>query len=435
MWYAYARVVHLSGIDVPGKMLKRIVLLVGGGISLALIWFAIGNYRAARPIAEENLRGLALSLASAIENIAARDPSLDALTRFHPSDLAFFAIINRHGVYSFHSNPDLIGLPAGNGRAKGVFASKSISEERVTLGTGETVYEFLTPLYLPEETVVLQLDLHTYRADASIRRAEYGTAMLMGLLVVGWILGVILYRFAVREERHQLEMAQRERLAQMGEMGAMLAHEIRNPLAGIKGYAQVIEKKPEETRNAGFARSIVTEVLRLENLVHDLLAYAGSGTYAKTDVDLGKLFAYATSHVRQEAEQQHVTLVSECREGLAVVGNWDKLSQVLLNLAANALQAMPEGGTLSLTAGESGKQVICTVKDSGQGIDPDHLRRIFEPFFTTKARGTGLGLAICKRIIEEHAGTIQVGSDPGKGTSVSIILPATSANSTGGTHS
>jgi two-component system, NtrC family, sensor histidine kinase HydH len=415
-------------------MVKRILLLGGSGISLVLIWFAIGNYQAARPIAEENLRGLALSLASAIGNIAVRDPSLKSLAEFHPPDIAFFAFINKHGIYRFHSNPDLIGTSAQNSNAKDVFAGKSISDIRVALGTGETVYEFYAPLYLPADTSVLQLDLHTYRADAVVRRAKYNMAVLMALLTVGWVLGAILYRFAAREEQHQLEMAHRERLAQLGEMGAMLAHEIRNPLAGIKGYAQVIEKRPEETRNAGFAQRIVTEVLRLENMVNDLLAYAGSGSYAMSSVNLCELIAYAISHVRPEAEQQQVTLVSECREGLAVVGNWDKLGQVLLNLAKNALQAMPDGGTLSITAGESGKSVICTVSDSGQGISPEHMKRIFEPFFTTRVRGTGLGLALCNRIIEEHSGMIHMESALEKGTSVSITLPGTLAKSKGGTH-
>ena len=415
-------------------MIKRIILIAGGGLSLVLIWFAVGNYRASRPIAEENLRGFALSLASAIDNIAVRDSSLKSLAEFHPADIAFFAIINRNSIYRFHSNSDLIGTPAENSTVEGVFASKSISETRVTLGTGETVYEFYTPLYLPNDTVVLQLDLHTYRADAVVRRAKYSTVTLMTLLTVGWMLGFILSRFAAREEQHQLEMAQRERLAQMGEMGAMLAHEIRNPLAGIKGYAQVIEKKPEENRNAGFARRIVAEVLRLEDLVNDLLTFAGSGSYAKSPVDITEVIAYATSHVRPEAEKQHVTLVSECRESLMVLGNRDKLGQVLLNLTTNALQAMSEGGILSIIAHQSGKSVICTVSDSGQGIRPEHMKQIFEPFFTTKARGTGLGLALCKRIIEEHSGTIQVDSVPGKGTSFTITLPGTTARSKGGTH-
>jgi two-component system sensor histidine kinase HydH len=187
-------------------MLKRIILLAGGGLSLILIWFAVGNYQASRPIAEDNLRGLALSLASAIENIAVRDPSLKSLAEFHPPDIAFFALINRHGIYRFHSNSDLIGTPAENSTVKGVFASKSISESRITLGTGETVYEFYTPLYIPSDTVVLQLDLHTYRADTVVRRAKYSMVTLLALLAVGWVLGVILYRFAAREEQHQLEM-------------------------------------------------------------------------------------------------------------------------------------------------------------------------------------------------------------------------------------
>ncbi|HYS42999.1 MAG TPA: ATP-binding protein [Geobacteraceae bacterium] len=408
-------------------MVKRILLLIGIGISLFLIWFAVDNYRASRPIAEENLRGLALSFTSAIENIAIGDPSLTALAGFHPPDIAFFAVIDRHGLYRFHSNTDLVGTPAENNEFEGVLASTAVSERRVTLGTGEKAYEFYAPLRMSGELLVLRLTLHTYRADAVVRRAEYGMAVLLALLAVGWILGVILYRFAVREERHQLEMARRARLAQMGEMGAMLAHEIRNPLAGIKGYAQVIGKKPQEARNAGFAERIVAEVLRLENLVSELLAYAGSGSFAMASIDLAGVIAHTVALIRHEAEQQHVAVLSECREGLRVMGNRDRLGQVLLNLAKNALQAMPEGGSLRITASASGKGIIITVSDTGHGISPEHLTRIFEPFYTTKARGTGLGLALCKKVVEEHDGNISVKSVVGQGTSVSLSFPAARA--------
>jgi two-component system sensor histidine kinase HydH len=108
-----------------------------------------------------------------------------------------------------------------------------------------------------------------------------------------------------------------------------------------------------------------------------------------------------------------------------VAGNRDRLGQVLINLAKNAIQAMPEGGNLYITADVSGRNVIITVKDSGYGISSGDLPRIFEPFFTTKARGTGLGLALCKKIVEEHGGEIRVKSEEGKGTSVSIIFPLT----------
>ncbi len=172
-------------------MVKRILLLIGIGISLFLIWFAVGNYRASRPIAEENLRGLALSFTSAIENIAIGDPSLTALAGFHPPDIAFFAVIDRHGLYRFHSNTDLIGTPAESTEFRGVLASKAVSERRVTLGTGEKAYEFYAPLRLSGETVVLRLTLHTYRADAVVRRAEYGMAVLLVLLATGWMLGPV----------------------------------------------------------------------------------------------------------------------------------------------------------------------------------------------------------------------------------------------------
>lgn len=408
-------------------MLKRIYLLIGIGISIVLVWFAIDNYKASRPIVEENLRGLALSIASAIESIVSDDPSLKSLAEFHPPDCAFFAVIDRHGVYRFHSNTDLTGTTAQNSDFKEAFESKSISERQVTLGTGEIVYEYYLPLYLTRQTDVLQLALHTYRADAVIRRAEYNMAVLFALLILGWILGGILYRFAMREELHQLEMVQREKLARLGEMGAMLAHEIRNPLAGIKGYAQIIEKRPQESRNAGFAHRIVAEVLRLEDLVNDLLVYSGSGSYPMSPVNLRELIAYAVSHVRHEADQQQVTLGYEDSQGMFVVGNRDKLAQVFLNLLKNALQAMPEGGSLRVTTVLSGRNNLITINDTGSGISPEHMKQIFEPFFTTKARGTGLGLALCKKIVEEHAGKIDVESVAGKGTTVFITFPAATA--------
>ncbi len=416
-------------------MIKRILLPAGIGISLFLIWFAIANYRTSLPIAEENLQGLSLSLATAVENIAVRDPSFRSLSEFHPPDVAFFAIIDKQGVYRFHSNPDLVGTFAEGDKYEQVFAGKSISGARIILGTGEKAYEIYIPLYLAKETFVLRMALHTYRADAVVRRAQFNMAILLALLMVGWILGAVLYRFAVREERHQFEMARRERLAQMGEMGAMLAHEIRNPLAGIKGYAQIIGKRPDEARNAGFAQRIVAEVLRLESLVSDLLSYAGSDSLPMSFFDLRELVTYTVSLVRREAEQQHVTLGIECGRDIAVLGNRDRLGQVLLNLMKNAVQAMPEGGSLLVTANASGKNVIINVNDSGEGISAENLSRIFDPFFTTKARGTGIGLALCKKIVEEHKGKIKVESRVGTGTSVSVILPKTKSKGYRGSNS
>lgn len=403
-------------------MLRKVIILVGACLTLFLLWFANYNYRQAASIAEENLRGLALSIAAAIEHLALQDPKLAALTRFHPDDVAYFALLDRHGIYRFHSNPDLIGTSAaGSKPPEG--EHPSTSGNRVTLGTGEKAFRFASPIYLPTETLTLQLTLHTYRADSVIRTALLNATILLGLLVAGWILAAILVRYARREELLHLEMARKENLARLGEMGAMLAHEIRNPLSGVKGFAQVIAKRPTEERNAGFAQKIVAEVVRLENLVSELLAYASSDPRPVSEVDLPALARHVVSLLSAEAVEQGVEIVSDFPDKLRVSGNADRLEQVLLNLGKNALQAMPDGGTFHLGLQRFHNKAVITAKDTGQGIPALDLPKVFEPLFTTKARGTGLGLSLCRKIAEEHQGAIELTSAVGEGTIVTFTLP------------
>ena len=403
--------------------MRRVLLFSGILLSAALIWFAGSNYRSAGPIAEENLRGLALSLAAAIENIAIHDSSLQSLGTFHSQDIAFFALIDQKGVYRFHSNPDLIGTPLQGTIPLDTLQNGVTSDVRITLRTGESVFEFNAPLYLQGEMLALRLTLHTYRADTVVRRARLNLVVLLCLLTGGWILSVALHRFTRREDQHKLEMARRESLAQLGEMGAMLAHEIRNPLAGIKGFAQIIVKKPQDERNSDFAERIVTETLRLEALVSDLLDYAGGDRAAMATVDLVEVVSSTAALLRHETEQLDIKIVCQYPATMLVVGNRDRLGQVLLNLGKNALQALPDGGTISITSAVIGKQATIKVIDNGHGISKEDLSRIFEPFFTTKARGTGLGLALCKKIIEEHGGQIAVESAVGQGTTLSVTMP------------
>ncbi len=403
--------------------MKKILLLGGVLLSAALMWFAGSNYRSADPIAEENLRGLALSLTAAIENIALHDPSLRSLSTFRSHDIAFFALIDQKGLYRFHSNPDLIGTPLRGTLPLNTLQKGVTSAARITLRTGERAFEFNTPLYLPGEVLALRLTLHTYRADTVVRRARMNLVVLLCLLAAGWILSVTLYQFTRREEQHKLEMARRESLAQLGEMGAMLAHEIRNPLAGIKGYAQVIVKKPQDERNGSFAERIVAETHRLETLVSDLLAYARSDQKSMATVNLTEIVSYTVALLRQESEQLHIKIVCESPESILTFGNRDRLGQALLNLGKNAIQSMPDGGTIRITAAIVSKQAIIKLSDEGNGISQEDMTRIFEPFFTTKARGTGLGLALCRKIVEEHGGAIAVQSVVGQGTSVSMTIP------------
>jgi len=355
--------------------MRKILLLGGILLSVVIIWFTVSNYLSARPVAEENLRGLALSLTSAIENIALHDPSLQSLETFQSHDIAFFTLVDRKGVYRFHTNPDLIGSHLQGTIPLATLKEGVISSDRITLRTGENAFEFNAPLHLPRETLALRLALHTYRADTVVRRARLNMMVLFGLLSAGWILALALHRFTRREEQHQLEMARRESLAQLGEMGAMLAHEIRNPLAGIKGYAQVIEKKPKDERNGGFAQRIVMETLRLETLVSDLLSYAGSNLNSTATVDIGEVAVHTAALLRHEAEQLHIKIVNESPEGILISGNRDRLSQALLNIGKNAIQAVPDGGTVRITVETVGKQAIIRVCDDGHGINQESSSR------------------------------------------------------------
>jgi len=402
--------------------MRRILLLGAVLLSAALSWFAVSNYLRARPIAEENLRGLALSFTATIENIAVHAPTLQSLSSIQSRDIAFFALVDQQGVFRYHTNPDLIGTPSGTVIPQAIFQGAT-SSERIRLQTGENAFEFRAPVYLPWETLALRLTLHTYRADAVVRQARLNMAVLFGLLAAGWALALALYRLSRREERRALEMARRESLAKLGEMGAMLAHEIRNPLAGIKGYAQVIEKKPVEERNSRFAQRIVVETQRLEALVNNLLDYARSDGHPTDAVDLGALLCHAAELLQPDAEASRIAITCDCPVGLRTTGDPDRLGQVLLNLGRNALHAMPDGGQLEMTAERLGKKVAIKVIDTGRGISQADQARVFEPFFTTKAKGTGLGLSLCKKIVEEHDGTIEVQSAAGTGTSVTITLP------------
>jgi two-component system sensor histidine kinase HydH len=245
---------------------------------------------------------------------------------------------------------------------------------------------------------------------------------MVTLLVFSWFLAAVIFRYARREERHRLELSQQENLARMGEMGAMLAHEIRNPLAGIKGFAQLIEKKPEDPRTRDSAQRIIVETLRLEELTTDLLAFARSDEFPVATIQLADFIEKTVAMVRPEAEQSRITIATDCPQELDIRGNRDRLAQVVLNIVRNGLQAMPDGGTLSITVRPSDSCISIMVTDSGHGINPDDMQKVFEPFFTTKARGTGLGLALCRKIIEEHNGTIGIESSSA-GTRVTMVLP------------
>jgi len=398
-------------------------LTAGLLFSALLGGFGLNNYRTARPIAEGTLRGLALTLASTIEALANQDVSLDLLRRVSSPDIAFYSVCDEGGTQVFHTNPDLVGSPVSPNFTVPDFAGYGFRESRITLGTGEEVFEFLTPVHVAGQRLILRLVLHPYQADAVVRRSQAGLTVLGALLAVGWGLGGLVFVYARRASRHRQEMAEQKHLAQLGTLSAVLAHEVRNPLSGIKGYAQLLEEVLVREEDRWFANQVVTEAVRLEELVNDLLAYAQPAAARIESIDLRDVVERVFALLEQRAAEGEVRLVCNPEGWTRVMGDADRMRQMLLNLLLNAVQATPVGGVVSVSAYRQGGRVQLVLRDSGRGIDPADLPRIFEPFFTRSARGSGLGLAICKKIVEEMNGTIEVSSVPGRGSVFTLGLP------------
>jgi two-component system sensor histidine kinase HydH len=230
-------------------------------------------------------------------------------------------------------------------------------------------------------------------------------------------------------------MKERDRLAALGQMAAGLAHEIRNPLGSIKGAAQYLQPIGNQVADGGtkeFLDIIVEEVNRLNKIVSQFLDYARPYRGDQTPLDVNDVVRKTLHLIEKEEGAQRVEIAANLVEGLPTVrADAEQLRQVFLNLAINAVQAMPAGGRLQVSTslrrstrrGAAAAFLEVRFRDNGSGIPVGDLRSLFIPFFTTKEKGTGLGLPISQRIIENHGGTIEVRSQPGSGATFTVLLP------------
>ena len=223
------------------------------------------------------------------------------------------------------------------------------------------------------------------------------------------------------------KMLRAEHLAAIGEMGAQLAHEIRNPITAIGSAVQVLDKKtPEEDPRKEIFAEILDQVRRLDHLVHSILMIARPWTPNKQACDLHALIHTIIKEMDTSPEFQSVRIhgPDPSAPPCQVFLDPDLFRLVVINLLQNACQAMqPEGGDIRITAAQTGNTVTVTISDTGPGIPKEIQARIFQPFFTTKTRGTGLGLAICRQIMEAHGGILRVESKPGKGSVFILEFP------------
>lgn len=222
---------------------------------------------------------------------------------------------------------------------------------------------------------------------------------------------------------------EREKTMLLEEMAPVLAHEIRNPLGSIKGAAQYLRSDAVKEEEQRLLDVIIEEVNRLNSVVTQFLNYAKPFNQNLEPHDINRVIDKAISVIRTNNLSEKIIIEEELRPDLPVVDiDQEQIVQVILNIVLNAIEAMPEGGRLTLKTkkiqSDTGEAVSIAIRDTGKGIKKEDIRNVFKPFFTTRERGVGLGLAICERIIRNHGGDIRVKSIPGQGSIFHIRLNA-----------
>jgi signal transduction histidine kinase len=232
-----------------------------------------------------------------------------------------------------------------------------------------------------------------------------------------------------REEDIARHMARAEQLASLGQLAAGLTHEIKNPLAGVAAATELLRDE-SDTNNREVYDQILAELRRVTATVDGLLRLGKPQPPQRTELDLGRVTREVTTLFSARLRRQGIALVSEIADRVPVLQlDSGLMVQVLINLLTNAMQATERSGTIKVLVSPFPRWdgVVIAVSDDGCGIPREHLERIFDPFFTTKEEGTGLGLPICKQIVEQHGGTLQIESEPGRGTRVMLLLPDANA--------
>jgi signal transduction histidine kinase len=248
-----------------------------------------------------------------------------------------------------------------------------------------------------------------------------------------WTIALAINHVISPEQVHG-SLRQLDRLANVGTLSASMSHEIKNALVAGKTFFDLLLEKHEEAELVDIVRR---EMARIDSLVSQMLRFANPGQSAQSAVHVHEVLEHSLRLIQPQLQAKAIALDRSFAAGSDLVNGDDyQLQQAFVNLLMNALEAtQPHGAVLVATSlvpravlsGSSKPAHLCvTIQDTGTGISPEHMGRLFEPFFTTKTHGTGLGLPITHRIIQEHRGTIRVDSQPNKGATFSILLPALS---------
>jgi PAS domain S-box-containing protein len=232
----------------------------------------------------------------------------------------------------------------------------------------------------------------------------------------------------VEELQHtQMRLIESSKMAAVGELAAGVAHELNNPLTAVLGFSDLLlEQSPADDPNRPRLEAIARQARRMRDIVQNLLSFSRQTDFHLEPVDLNQVLHEALGLIRLRLKLGGIAIKERYAPDLPpILVDPGRMKQVFLNLVTNALQAMPLGGTLTISSELAGQEIVVSITDTGEGISPEHLPRIFEPFFTTKSvgNGSGLGLPVSLGIVQEHGGCIQVESTEGQGSLFTVHLP------------
>jgi two-component system sensor histidine kinase HydH len=406
------------------------IVLIIASTATALTGSVI-SYRNAVNAAGDFLKSQALVIASSLDTAISRygteeNVLPDIIRSGKWEGIAFLALYAADGLTVLHSNESLMKKKIADRNIITTAASGDPVFRHLKLGTGEEVFVLDSPVQLGGAAMVLRVALHTYPARAIVRGAKFQLFGVLGVISVLSAMSGFFFMSARRREELEKVFAEKEKLLVIGEMASVLAHEIRNPLGSIKGFAQYLMEqtrggKPRDGEvSEQYLSIIVSESKRIETLTEELLDYAKQDEPKAEDFDLPALIK-ETLYLINVPPRISVTV--SVPDTLFLFTDRNKVRQIIANLMQNAIEAVPGEGKVAISAEEKGEFVLLRISDSGVGIDAGALTDIFKPFHTTKAKGTGLGLAVVERNTRVIGGKIDVESGIGKGSSFSIRMP------------
>ena len=344
------------------------------------------------------------------ENVQTQQQLLDSAYSCYVTlnKYSHISLMNRLAIdYLGLKNP-LVGFPIS-----GTILAKFIPVEQINdvLQQGKT--------YLEQEVVWERLGEKT--EDPRVIRYNILPLYAKEREVIG---AIIPFQDVTRQKEIEKKLESEARLRSLGQLILGIAHEIRNPLTSILTYTQMLPTKFDNPKfREFFARHVPSEILRLNGLVHDLLDYARPKPPQPTRFSASAEIEGVLQLCSKKIRDMKIQVRQEIDPSLCIFADVNQTKQILINIILNAVESMEQGGKLSIRGYSRSQWAVLEIEDNGKGISPEEKYLIFEPFFTTKANGAGLGLSITYQLIKENNGMIHIHSQPGKGTTMEILLP------------